>query len=102
MRLARNKDNTLMLFPDSGTVGRDGDAWRFYTFSSIIKGDEWFGSAIDSKLFPELKWEDEPIEVELNIVAKAELDDKAKSFIDQALEKEKQHTPQMIHKDYYK
>lgn len=55
--LARDKDDTLVL-------GRRCP-------ERIMKTGTWMGFAqcmkIDKELFPELKWDDEPIEVEITI-----------------------------------
>lgn len=59
MFVARDKDNSLYLY---------------YTKPTRIN-EEWVaddGFLINSELFPELKWEDEPIEVEL-LIRKKEL-----------------------------
>lgn len=56
MWIARDKDGTLVLFKVKPV--RCKDKW-------VSFGVNWENFTIDESLFPELKWEDEPIEVEL-------------------------------------
>lgn len=66
MKAARNKDGSLVLLPDFGTYVRNETTgrWEFYTVSSVLKPNGMYDPVkIEPDLFPELKWEDEPIEV---------------------------------------
>lgn len=80
MWVARNKDGSLELFEgrpyrmDKDSVVpeeyREGH-WAYYSIQSIIGPHtiQYFSTKmLDCKLFPDLKWEDEPIEVELTTV----------------------------------
>jgi hypothetical protein len=55
--VARDKDGTLYFHWEKPE--REGDEWLGFTGMSILGG-----------LLPDLKWEDEPIEVELPIIRK--------------------------------
>lgn len=68
MKVARNRDGSLFLIPDFGSVQRNETTgtWNFYTFhSNMGNGCMYFPATIDSHLFQDLTWEDEPIEVEI-------------------------------------
>lgn len=72
MKAARNKNGELMLYPNSGSLTRNDELgqWEFYTFLSNIDPNNvemYQGVVIDNNLLPDLKWEDEPIEVNLVI-----------------------------------
>ena len=55
--VARDKDGSITLYEDKPF--RDGEIW---------KGCSWKSSGIYDLFFPDLKWEDEPVEVELSII----------------------------------
>ncbi len=54
--VARDKDGNITLYEDKPF--RDGEIW---------KGCSWKSSMIYDLFLPDLKWEDEPVEVELSI-----------------------------------
>lgn len=77
MWVARNKDGSLELFEgrpyrmDKDSVVpeeyREGH-WAYYSIHSVIGPhtiQHFSSKMLNSKLFPELTWEDEPVEVEL-------------------------------------
>ena len=65
MKVARNKDKSLLLIPNFGSVQRTENEWKFYTFlSNISNAHMTKPTFIDSDMFPNLKWEDEPIDVD--------------------------------------
>lgn len=60
--VARDKDGTLILYKGKPVRGSlDKDKW-------VSFGVHWENFEIDSSLFPDLKWEDEPVEVKLTKV----------------------------------
>lgn len=75
MKVARNRNGSLFLIPDFGSLERNEKegTWVFYTFhSNMANGQMYFPAKIDSHLFKDLKWEDEPLEVEIVIKEKKE------------------------------
>ena len=65
MKVARNKDKSLLLIPNFGSVQRTENEWKFYTFLSNISNEHMTTPTfIDDDMFPNLKWEDEPIDVD--------------------------------------
>ena len=65
MKVARNKDKSLLLIPNFGSVQRTENEWKFYTFlSSFVNEHMTTPTFIDADMFPNLKWEDEPIDVD--------------------------------------
>ena len=65
MKVARNKDKSLLLIPNFGSVQRTENEWKFYTFLSNSSNEQIMNPTfIDSDMFPNLKWEDEPIDVD--------------------------------------
>ena len=65
MKVARNKDKSLILIPNCGTVQRTENEWKFYTFLSSFTNERMTTPTfIDADMFPNLKWEDEPIDVD--------------------------------------
>lgn len=65
MKIARNKDKSLLLIPNYGSVQRTENEWKFYTFlSSFTNAHMTTPTFIDADMFPNLKWEDEPIDVD--------------------------------------
>lgn len=76
MWIARDKDGTLSLYRDK-PVRAGIEPYRWW-------GDEVDGFDLDSSLFPNLTWEDEPIEVDLTIIEPFhfKLSDESKSIIE--------------------
>lgn len=67
MWVARDKDGELVLYKGRPVRGSlDKDKW-------VSFGSTWENFTIDESLFPSLKWEDEPLEVDL--VEKTHKDD---------------------------
>ena len=65
MKIARNKDKSLLLIPNCDTVQRTENEWKFYTFLSSFTNERMTTPTfIDADMFPNLKWEDEPIDVD--------------------------------------
>ena len=62
MWVARDKYGNLNLFPYEKPI-RSTIIWKVDTRDSLLRDDDYI--EIYSDLFPDLKWEDEPIEVEL-------------------------------------
>lgn len=60
MWVARDKDGCLNLFSSKPVKEKDVDWWEL----ADIENDEEF-MELNPELFPDLRWEDEPIEVEL-------------------------------------
>lgn len=60
MWVARDKDGELVLYKGKPVRSHSKDKW-------VSFGVNWENFTIDESLFPDLKWEDEPIEVELTI-----------------------------------
>lgn len=56
MWIARDKDNSLWLYNEKPIRNEEENDW---SPTDIVVG------ALDTNMFPELRWEDEPIEVEL-------------------------------------
>ena len=66
MKVARNKDKSLLLIPNFGSVQRTENEWKFYPFLSNISNEHMMNpTVIDADMFSNLKWEDEPIDVDL-------------------------------------
>lgn len=63
MWVARDKDGTLWLYIDEPRRSSIFSKWEVDTEKSLLRADDCM--EIDGDLFQELKWEDEPIEVEL-------------------------------------
>lgn len=61
MWIARDKDGTMWLYIDEPV--RSLNSWEVDTEKSLLRADDCM--EIDGDLFPDIKWEDEPIEVEL-------------------------------------
>ena len=75
-------------------VARDWSGMLYAYFNKPIRDTvwkEWYSDkvslSIDDSFFPELKWEDEPIEVELR-PAITDLDTKAKEYADKVTDNE--------------
>ena len=65
MKIARNKDKSLLLIPNFGSLQRTENEWKFYTFLSTISNEHMTTPTfIDADMFPNLKWDDEPIDVD--------------------------------------
>ena len=65
MKVARNKDKSLLLIPNCGSVQRTENEWKFYTFLSSFTNEHMTTPiVIDADMFPNLKWDDEPIDVD--------------------------------------
>ena len=65
MKIARNKDKSLILIPNCGSVQRTENNWKFYAFLNNISNEQIMNpTVIDDDMFPNLKWEDEPIDVD--------------------------------------
>ena len=65
MKVARNKDKSLLLIPNCGSVQRTENEWKFYTFLSSFTNEHMTTPTfIDADMFPNLKWDDEPIDVD--------------------------------------
>ena len=65
MKIARNKDKSLILIPNCGSIQRTENEWKFYTFLSNISNEHMTTPTfIDADMFPNLKWDDEPIDVD--------------------------------------
>lgn len=68
MWIARNKDGKLQLFEGHPTKEVEKGEWNYYTIFSDFRPERehWFSSKIlDRGLFPNLTWEDEPVEVDI-------------------------------------
>lgn len=63
MWVARDKDERLWLFIDKPKRSQIHGWWEVDTQNSLLRDDDCM--EISGELFPEIKWEDEPIEVEL-------------------------------------
>lgn len=63
MWVARDKDECLWLFIDKPIRSQKNDWWEVDTQNSLLRDDDCL--QIDEELFPDLSWEDEPIEVDL-------------------------------------
>ena len=57
MWIARDEDNTLVLWTEKPIRYIETGLWNVPKFGKRIE--------LDNKLFSELKWEDEPVEVEI-------------------------------------
>ena len=65
MKIARNKDKSLILIPNCGSVQRTENNWKFYAFLNNISNEQIMNpTVINDDMFPNLKWEDEPIDVD--------------------------------------
>ena len=65
MKIARNKDKSLILIPNCGSVQRTENNWKFYAFLNNSSNEQIMNpTVIDDDMFPNLKWEDEPIDVD--------------------------------------
>ena len=65
MKIARNKDKSLILIPNYGSVQRTENNWKFYAFLNNSSNEQIMNpTVIDDDMFPNLKWEDEPIDVD--------------------------------------
>ena len=63
LQIARNKDGSSFLY--NYFPVRDNDYGLFMVYGDDIYGD---GIKIDSKLFPEVTWENSPKRVELKLI----------------------------------
>lgn len=63
MWVARDKDERLWLFIDKPIRSQKNDWWEVDTQNSLLRDDDCM--EISGDLFHELRWEDEPLEVEL-------------------------------------
>lgn len=63
MWIARDKQERLWLFIDKPIRSKSKFWWEVDTQNSLLRDDDCM--EIDGELFPDLKWEDKPIEVEL-------------------------------------
>lgn len=63
MYVARDKNKCLWLFIDKPKREQTNGWWEVDTQNSLLRDDDWM--EIDGDLFPDLRWEDEPLEVEL-------------------------------------
>lgn len=63
MWVARDKDECLWLFIDKPIRSKTSFWWEVDTKNSLLRDDDCM--EINGGLFPELRWEDEPLEVEL-------------------------------------
>ena len=63
MWVARDKDGTLWLYIDEPRRSSIFSKWEVDTEKSLLRSDDCM--EIDGDLFPELKWEDEPIQIKL-------------------------------------
>ena len=63
MWIARDKYEGLWLFIEKPIRSASEFWWEVDTKNSILREDDYM--EIDGDLFPDLRWEDEPIEVEL-------------------------------------
>ena len=65
MKIARNKDKSLILIPNCGSVQRTENEWKFYPFLTNNSNEHMTTPTfIDADMFPNLKWDDEPIDVD--------------------------------------
>ena len=65
MKIARNKDKSLILIPNCGSVQRTENNWKLYAFLNNSSNKQIMNpTVIDDDMFPNLKWEDEPIDVD--------------------------------------
>ena len=65
MKVARNKDKSLLLIPNCGSVQRTENEWKFYPFLTNNSNEHMTTPTfIDADMFPNLKWDDEPIDVD--------------------------------------
>lgn len=63
MWVARDKDECLWLYIDKPIRSQTQIWWEVDTINSLLRDDDCM--EIDGDLFPDLSWEDEPIEVDL-------------------------------------
>lgn len=63
MWVARDKDGTLLMYNDEPIRSSIFSCWEVDTEKSSIGEDDYM--EIYGDLFPDLRWEDNPIEVEL-------------------------------------
>lgn len=63
MYVARDKDECLWLFIDKPIRSQKNGWWEVDTQNSLLRDDDCM--EIDGDIFPDLRWEDEPLEVEL-------------------------------------
>ena len=63
MWVARDKNGTVWLYTNKPIRSSMFSRWNVDSENSLLHTNEWM--EIDRDLFPDLKWEDEPIEVEL-------------------------------------
>lgn len=68
MWVARDKDGELYLYSDKPErYNTDEPFWGIPKSQTIEKDNEFRAFILPSVLFPDLKWENEPIEVELTM-----------------------------------
>ncbi len=63
MWLARDKDGTLWLYIDEPRRSSIFSKWEVDTEKSLLRADDCM--EINGDLFPELEWEDKPIQIKL-------------------------------------
>lgn len=63
MWIARDKNGTMWLYIDEPVRSSLFGRWEVDTEKSLLRSDDCM--EIDGDLFPDLEWEDKPIEVEL-------------------------------------
>lgn len=63
MWVARNKDERLFIFIDKPKRSKINNWWEVDTQNTLLRDDDCL--EIYGELFPNLRWEDNPIEVEL-------------------------------------
>lgn len=63
MWVARDKDECLWLYIDKPKRSETRDWWEVDTQNSLLRDDDCM--EINGDLFPKIRWEDEPLEVEL-------------------------------------
>lgn len=70
MWIARDKNGSLWLYNEKPIRNEEEEDWTIATPTDTAVG------TLDTNMFPELKWEDEPIEVDLVAVNKSIVTDK--------------------------
>lgn len=71
MWVARDKDGRLQLFEGHPIKEVEKGEWNYYSIFSDFRPEwehDFSVKLLNRELFPELTWDDEPIEVELEVV----------------------------------
>lgn len=79
MWIGRSKDERLWLFIDKPIRSKSSFWWEVDTKNSLLRDDDCM--EINGELFPSLRWEDEPLEVELRADDIIEIKDSARKEV---------------------